>query len=183
MSDPSEDIGVLLRALRYAADRHRDQRRKDDSATPYINHLLCVVNLLWEVGGVRDAATLAAAALHDTVEDTATTPAEVEAAFGRAVHAIVAEVTDDKSLPKEERKRRQIERAGGASYAARLVKLADKICNLQDLANTPPVGWSLDRQREYVDWSSQVIDALRGTHPALEDAFDEAAAAARRKLS
>ena len=121
---------------------------------------------------------LAAALLHDTVEDTQTTPAELASAFGPAIASIVEEVTDDKSLPKAERKRLQVEHAATMSEAAKLVKLADKICNLRDMSDHPPAKWDLARRREYFEWAKAVIDRLRGVHPQLEALFD--AAYARR---
>ena len=134
--------------------------------------------MLVREGGVTDPDVLAAALLHDTVEDTQTTPAELRAAFGPAIAAIVEEVTDDKSLPKAERKRLQVEHAATMSARAKLVKLADKICNLRDMADHPPAKWDLARRREYFEWAKAVIDRLRGVHPQLEALFD--AAYARR---
>jgi guanosine-3',5'-bis(diphosphate) 3'-pyrophosphohydrolase len=172
------DLPLVLEALAFAADKHRDQRRKDAAASPYINHPIALANVLVREGEVADPAVLAAALLHDTVEDTQTTPAELKAAFGPAVAAIVEEVTDDKSLPKAERKRLQIEHAATMSREAKLVKLADKICNLRDMADHPPAKWDLVRRREYFEWAKAVIDRLRGVHPKLEALFD--AAYARR---
>ena len=177
MSDAA-DLPLVLQALAFAADKHRDQRRKDAAASPYINHPIALANVLVREGEVSDPAVLAAALLHDTVEDTQTTPAELKAAFGPAVAAIVEEVTDDKSLPKAERKRLQIEHAATMSREAKLVKLADKICNLRDMADHPPAKWDLVRRREYFEWAKAVIDGLRGVHPRLEALFD--AAYARR---
>ncbi len=174
----SADLPLFLRALAFAADKHRDQRRKDAAASPYINHPIALANVLVGEGGVTDPDVLAAALLHDTVEDTQTTPAELAAAFGPAIAGIVAEVTDDKSLPKAERKRLQIEHAVAMSRQAKLVKLADKICNLRDMAVHPPAKWDLARRREYFEWAKAVIDGLRGVHPRLEALFD--AAYARR---
>jgi guanosine-3',5'-bis(diphosphate) 3'-pyrophosphohydrolase len=125
---------LLLRALAFAADRHRGQRRKDVDASPYINHPIAVAQALAEIGGVVDAATLVAALLHDTVEDTDTTLDEIEAWFGAEVRGLVAEVTDDKSLPKQRRKELQVEHAPHRSPKARLVKIADKLANLRDVA-------------------------------------------------
>ena len=173
-------LSLLTRALTFAAHRHRDQRRKDSEQSPYINHLLEVVEVLVHDGGVDDPLVLTAAALHDTVEDTGTSLEELAAHFGDEVAAIVAAVTDDKSLPKTERKRLQIAHAPELSSRARLVKLADKICNLRDVADRPPAGWPLERRQEYFDWAKAVVDGLRGAHPALEAAFD--AAYARRPL-
>ena len=177
MSD-APDLPLVLQALAFAADKHRDQRRKDAAASPYINHPIALANVLVREGEVTDPAVLAAALLHDTVEDTQTTPAELKAAFGPAIAAIVEEVTDDKSLPKAERKRLQIEHAATMSREAKLVKLADKICNLRDMADHPPAKWDLVRRREYFEWAKAVIEGLRGVHPQLEALFD--AAYARR---
>ena len=174
------DIALILRAASFAAQKHRNQRRKDADASPYINHPLELARVLAEEGGVTDAATICAALLHDTIEDTATTPAELEQAFGAEIAAIVAEVTDDKALPKAERKRMQIEHAPHVSDKAKLVKLADKICNLRDVANTPPANWALQRRQEYFDWGKAVIDQVRGVHPALEAVFDDAYSARPR---
>ncbi|MBV8636189.1 MAG: HD domain-containing protein, partial [Burkholderiaceae bacterium] len=102
---------------------------------------------------------------------------ELVAQFGAEVAAIVMEVTDDKALPKAERKQLQVEHAAHASAAAKHVKLADKICNLRDIAGSPPAGWSLERKQEYFDWAKRVIDALRGVNPKLEAIFDAAYAA------
>jgi guanosine-3',5'-bis(diphosphate) 3'-pyrophosphohydrolase len=175
---PERDLALLLRSLAFAAHKHRDQRRKDAEASPYINHPIALAEVLAIEGGVSDIEVLAAALLHDTIEDTATTDAELRAQFGARIAAIVAEVTDDQSLPKAERKRAQIEHAQALSPQARLVKLADKICNLRDVAGRPPAKWDLARRREYFDWARRVIDPMRGTHARLESVFD--AAYARR---
>jgi guanosine-3',5'-bis(diphosphate) 3'-pyrophosphohydrolase len=171
---PELDLALLLKALSFAAHKHRDQRRKDAAASPYINHPIALAEVLAGEGGVTDLEVLAAALLHDTIEDTATTLEELQRHFGERIAAMVAEVTDDKALPKAERKRLQIERAGGISRGAKLVKLADKICNLRDVARHPPEKWDLARRREYFEWARQVIDGLRGAHPGLEAAFDAA---------
>jgi len=165
---------LLIRAAAFAAHKHRNQRRKDADASPYINHPIALANVLANEADVLDATVLAAALLHDTIEDTDTTHEEIEAAFGPAIASVVAEVTDDTSLPKAQRKQQQIEHAAHISASARLVKLADKICNLRDIATAPPAGWSLDRKREYFDWARQVVDQMRGTHAALEALFDAA---------
>jgi len=171
-------LPLVLEALAFAADKHRDQRRKDAAASPYINHPIALANVLVQEGDVADPAVIAAALLHDTLEDTQTTAVELRTAFGEAIARVVAEVTDDKDLPKAERKRLQVEHAATLSREAKLVKLADKICNLRDMADHPPAKWDLVRRREYFDWAKAVIDRLRGVHPRLEAAFD--AAFARR---
>ena len=164
--------GLLIRAVAFAADKHRNQRRKDAEASPYINHPFALADLLVNEGGVTDPAVLCAALLHDTIEDTETTAAELEAVFGHEIAGIVLEVTDDKALPKDKRKLLQIEHAAHASPKAKLVKLADKICNLRDLGSSPPADWSLARKQAYFAWAAQVVAGLRGTHARLEAVFD-----------
>jgi guanosine-3',5'-bis(diphosphate) 3'-pyrophosphohydrolase len=166
------DPTVLLHALELASIKHRDQRRKDREKSPYINHPIAVASLLAQ-HGVTDPTALLAAVLHDTIEDTRTTREELVAAFGEAVAACVMEVTDDKSLAKDRRKELQVEHAAHLSRPAKLVKLADKICNLRDIVDSPPDDWSDKRRQEYVVWCKRVVDELRGVSPALEAAFDE----------
>ncbi|WP_341313478.1 HD domain-containing protein [Paraburkholderia sp. IMGN_8] len=170
----------LIKAIAFAADKHRNQRRKDGEASPYINHPIAVANVLANEGNVDDESVLVAAVLHDTIEDTETSLRELAELFGEDVADIVAEVTDDKSLPKEERKRLQVEHAPHVSARAKLVKLADKICNLRDIAANPPADWAVERKREYFEWASAVVEGLRGVHPVLEDIFDRAHAARSR---
>lgn len=164
----------LLLAIGFAANKHRDQRRKDAVASPYINHPIALANVLANEAGIDDERVLIAAILHDTIEDTETSEQELIREFGQEVTSIVLEVTDDKALSKPERKRLQIEHAPTISRRAKLVKLADKICNLRDIATSPPPDWSLTRRQEYYDWAKAVIDGLRGVHPGLESIFDEA---------
>jgi guanosine-3',5'-bis(diphosphate) 3'-pyrophosphohydrolase len=168
------DLRFLFKALAFAAHKHKDQRRKDVEASPYINHPITLANILANEGRVTDVEVICAALLHDTVEDTDTTPEELEREFGQAIRSIVMEVTDDKTLPKAERKRQQIEHAAHASAKAKLVKLADKISNLRDVANHPPANWPLERRQEYFDWAKQVVDQVRGVHAPLESVFDAA---------
>jgi GTP diphosphokinase / guanosine-3',5'-bis(diphosphate) 3'-diphosphatase len=165
-------LALMLRALAFAAHKHRDQRRKDAGASPYINHPIALADVLANEGGVHDIEVLCAALLHDTIEDTDTEPVELEREFGARIAAIVAEVTDDQKLDKAERKRLQVAHAAQLSAAAKLVKLADKICNLRDVAERPPANWELARRQEYFEWAKRVVDGLRGAHPALEAAFD-----------
>lgn len=169
----SIDLSLVMRATKYAAEQHRGQSRKDVDNTPYINHPLALASLLADYAGVTDTNVIAAALLHDTVEDTSSTIDDIEELFGSKICSIVREVTDDKSLSAPERKRLQIEHAGKISTEAKLVKLADKISNLQDMLERPPVDWSLQRKREYFDWAKAVIDQLRGTNEKLEKLFDE----------
>ncbi|MCA9461530.1 MAG: bifunctional (p)ppGpp synthetase/guanosine-3',5'-bis(diphosphate) 3'-pyrophosphohydrolase [Nitrospira sp.] len=168
------NIPLILKALAFAADKHRNQRRLNVEASPYINHPIELAKLLSNEGGITSSELLSAALLHDTIEDTQTTREELQEQFGAGITAIVMEVTDDKTLPKAVRKRLQIEHAGTISAQAKLVKLADKICNLRDMDNSPPAKWPIERRREYFDWAKQVVDQLRGAHAALEALFDAA---------
>ena len=157
-------LPTLFDALAFAAHKHRDQRRKDADATPYINHPIALARILSVEAGITDAVVLTAAILHDTIEDTETTADELRAAFGSEVTEVVLEVTDDTALPKADRKRLQVEHASHISERAKLVKLADKIANLRDIKAAPPANWSMQRRREYADWTRLVIDGLRGGH-------------------
>jgi (p)ppGpp synthase/HD superfamily hydrolase len=180
--DEASAASPLLKALHFAADKHRDQRRKNAEASPYINHPIEVAELLARVGGVTDVITLQGAILHDTIEDTKTTAAELEENFGAAVRAVVEEVTDDKTLEKQDRKRLQIEHAPRLSERAKQIKLADKISNVLGVTHTPPAKWSVVRRSEYLDWTEAVVAGLRGSNPALEKLYDELLAEGRRIL-
>ena len=171
ISEP--DFEKFLEALKFSAARHSAQKRKNKEASPYINHPIEVTEILWQVGKVRHMPTLLAALLHDTLEDTATRPEEIRAQFGEEVLALVQEVSDDKRLPKQERKRLQVVNAPHKSLPARQIKLADKISNVRDIIHTPPADWPLQRKREYLEWTAQVIAGLRGPNPALEAYYDQ----------
>jgi guanosine-3',5'-bis(diphosphate) 3'-pyrophosphohydrolase len=180
MTATLQSLSPIVEALGFAARKHRDQRRKDSDASPYINHPIALVEVLCIEAGITQVEVLCGALLHDTLEDTETSLEELEQAFGPSVAGLVLEVTDDKSLSKAERKLAQIQRAGQASREARLVKLADKICNLRDVVRSPPVGWDLVRRQAYFDWAWEVVERMRGTHAGLEALFD--AAFAQRPL-
>lgn len=180
-TDGVSDIARILQAADFAAEKHTGQTRKD-GFEPYINHPIEVTSLLAAVGGVRDQDILIAGLLHDTVEDCGVSFEEIEERFGRVVAGYVRELTDDKSLPKAERKRLQIEHAPHLSIGAKQIKLADKISNVQDVTDNPPAGWDNDRRREYVEWGEKVVAGLRGANPALEARWDRVADAARIKL-
>jgi guanosine-3',5'-bis(diphosphate) 3'-pyrophosphohydrolase len=173
-------VGLILKAMRFAAEKHIDQRRKDSRSSPYINHPIRVAETLWTIGGVRDTALLVASILHDTIEDTETTPDEIRESFGEDVLALVLEVTDNKSLPKRVRKQLQVETAPHKTDSARLLKLADKICNVQDILLTPPEDWSPERRQEYLLWTERVVAGLRGVNTKLEQRYDELLASGKR---
>ncbi len=176
------DLDLIWRSLIFSAHQHRDQRRKDIHQSPYVNHPIQVAELLWRVGSVRDPITLTAALLHDTVEDTGATLADLEQQFGSEVSAVVREVTDDKSLPKPERKRLQIEHAAHLSERATLVKLADKICNVRDVGQSPPPNWTTQRCLEYLDWACAVVRKMNGDFSTLKTLFAQEVETSRRLL-
>lgn len=161
----------VLQAAAFAAERHSNQRRKGKQAAPYINHPIGVASCLADAG-VEDPDILAAALLHDTVEDTDTSLEELEQLFGARVAGIVAEVTDDKSLPKAERKRLQILTASKKSIEAKQLKLADKICNLRDLRDNPP-HWNDERINAYYRFAEDVAEGLAGCHTSLEATMND----------
>ncbi len=171
-NDQTVDLKIILKALAFAAHKHRDQRRKNCEASPYINHPIMLANILVNEGNVHDSTVICAALLHDTLEDTETTFSELTEQFGAAIAHIVLEVTLDMTQPMKVRKQEEIDHIVKASPQARLVKLADKICNLRDVSASPPVEWSLQRRKEYFDHAQKVIGKLRGTHLMLEGIFD-----------
>lgn len=172
MPETTNGTATLLTTLRFAAHKHSRQRRKDSDATPYINHPIAVAEVLARVGGVTDLAMLQAAILHDTIEDTPTTAEELDEQFGPEVRLLVEEMTDDKRLPKQERKHLQIEHAPYISAGGKQIKIADKICNLADMTLAQPVDWSLQRKRDYLDWAEKVVAGCRGCNLQLEQLFD-----------
>ncbi|WNJ21478.1 HD domain-containing protein [Pontibacter sp. G13] len=180
MMDPMN--GIVIDALQFAAEKHRNQRRKDAQQSPYVNHLILVTHLLWNEGGVRDPEVLAGGILHDTIEDTETTSEELTARFGERVTKMVLEVTDDKSLPKAERKLRQVKKAGSISHEAKQIKLADKCANLTDLRDHPPHDWPAERLLGYVDWAERVVQATGLSDHGLNLHFNQLADSLRTNL-
>ena len=175
---PAQATLLVTRVYRFAAERHAGQRRKGRASEPYINHLAEVAELVAEATGARDVNLVAAAVLHDVVEDTPASVEAVAAAFGEDIAGLVAECTDDKSLPEAERKRLQVLHAPDRSPRAKVLKLADKTSNLRAIAASPPADWSPERLRDYIEWARSVVAGLRGVSPWLEARFDEAADAA-----
>ncbi|MBM3619129.1 MAG: bifunctional (p)ppGpp synthetase/guanosine-3',5'-bis(diphosphate) 3'-pyrophosphohydrolase [Alphaproteobacteria bacterium] len=173
----------LARAAAFAAEKHTGQLRKGEAGEPYVNHVIEVAEMLARACGGRDIELVIGGLLHDTIEDTGATHAEVAAIFGPGVADLVAEVTDDKSLPKAERKRLQALHAPHKSPRAKQLKLADKTSNLRALASSPPAEWPLSRQLEYVAWARSVAAGLRGANAWLEEQFDQAATAAEQAIA
>lgn len=170
-SSTAGNLRALFAAMHFAAEQHRDHRRKGQTAAPYINHPIMVAEQL-VAHGVDDIELLMAAVLHDVIEDTETTAGEVEARFGARVAAIVLEVSDDKSLDWDERKAVTVRDIARKSREARLLKLSDLIANVSDVLHQPP-NWSQERKQRYVGWAEQVVGRMRGVHPGLEGRFDE----------
>lgn len=172
----------LLQAISFAAVKHRHQRRKGADGTPYINHPIQVAVQLAEIAGVTDTEVLMGAILHDTLEDTDTTSQELEAAFGIRVRQLVEAVTDDKRLPRAERKQRQIDHAPSLSPEAALIKISDKISNVKDITHSPPEGWDLARQQQYLDWAIAVVKNCPPVSEPLEAHFQATMAEAKQAL-
>ncbi len=169
----SNPIHAILSALHFAAVKHTNQRRKGSAAEPYINHLIEVAELVSGALNEPDIDLIIAALLHDTIENVGVTQEEMAEHFGPEVADLVAEVTDDKSLPKAERKRLQIENAPKKSVGSQLIQLADKISNLRGILNDPPVDWDLERKKEYFAWAGRVVDGFTAPNPMLRAEFDK----------
>jgi (p)ppGpp synthase/HD superfamily hydrolase len=165
------DSTILYRALEYASKKHKGQIRKDPYKTPYIVHPMGVAKILWEEGNVRDVDVLVAALLHDTLEDTDATEFEIEGIFGSRVLSIVKEVSNDPRLSGQENKQRQIELAPFMSQEAKLVKLADRLCNIRDLQRSTPLNWSKEDIEHYFSWGEKLVRAFAGTDEQLENAL------------
>lgn len=163
---------LIAKAFNFSAQKHSAQRRKGAAAEPYVNHLAEVANLIAENTNGDDVTAVVAGILHDTLEDTQTTYAELVTEFGSALADIVMEVTDDKSLPKTERKRLQIEHAGHVSDTAKIVKMADKISNLRAILTSPPPDWTDQRKLKYFVWAKAVVDQCRSVNKGLATVFD-----------
>jgi (p)ppGpp synthase/HD superfamily hydrolase len=163
----------IMAAARFAAEKHAQQRRKGENGEPYFNHLLEVAELITESSRDLDVELVMAAFLHDTVEDTGVTLAELEERFGNDIAALVAEVTDDKLLPKDTRKQLQVQTSHKKSARAQSLKLADKISNLRAIVASPPVGWNLERKQQYFEWARQVVSGITAPNAFLKAEFDK----------
>jgi (p)ppGpp synthase/HD superfamily hydrolase len=169
-----DSVRRIMAAARFAAEKHAQQKRKGENGEPYFNHLLEVAELIAASSPHLDVELIMAAFLHDTVEDTSVTLQELKQRFGKDVADLVAEVTDDKSLPKETRKQLQVEHTPEKSSRAQTLKLADKISNLRAIISSPPVGWSLERKQQYFEWARQVVSGIASPNQFLKSEFDKA---------
>lgn len=153
---------LIVRAVHFAAQHHVGQFRKSNPAVPYINHPIDVMHRLL-MAGETSPQLLAAAVLHDTVEDTAATLDDILAEFGPDVARYVQDVTDDKAAPPKQRKLDQIAHVHVRTVAGNKIKLADKLSNLSDLARVQPEGrmspagapkgWTPERVQGYWVWA------------------------------
>lgn len=167
----SKEMCMVLRAAFFSGEKHKDQRRRDASETPYINHPLEVAYILMEEGGITDAHTLAAALLHDTIEDTNTTREELLMIFGKEVSDLVVELTDLKTTAPEDKKRRELDHAHHLSPKAKLIKLADKTANIRDLVTMPPANWDIQRKSAYFEFAAEIAHAVADASPVLTEVF------------
>lgn len=166
------EVQRILAAAHFAAEHHKGQKRKGEAGEPYINHLIEVAELIATSSDLLDTNLVMAGFLHDTVEDTDVTPQELEQRFGKDVASLVMEVTDDKSLPKEQRKVLQVQTAHKKSVRAQTLKLADKISNLRALLSTPPANWTAQRKRDYFLWAREVVSRLTQPNLILKAEFE-----------
>lgn len=173
MSLSTIELLTLVKSYDFAARKHRDQRRKDKETSPYINHPIGVAHNATSIGGITDIIVIQACIKHDLLEDTNTTYEELVQEFGKEVADVVQEVSDDKSLPKDQRKRAQVEHVPHISTRAKLVKLCDKLYNLRDLVSNPPPGYTLERIQGYCIWSRMVLQGARGINAKLEATLDD----------
>jgi guanosine-3',5'-bis(diphosphate) 3'-pyrophosphohydrolase len=181
----SQEMGLeqIFEAAIFAAFKHKGQVRKGKNKSPYITHPLLVAKAVHQIGGVSDILILTAAVLHDTIEDTKTTDAEISQRFGEDVLSLVRELTDDKTLEKAVRKRLQVVHAPHLSHEAKIIKLADKLMNCRDVLESPPKNWNLQRCQDYMQWAADVVAQMRGANANLEQAFDEVLSNAEQTLN
>jgi guanosine-3',5'-bis(diphosphate) 3'-pyrophosphohydrolase len=164
------ELAGLMKAVAFAAEKHRGQFSKKNP-DPYIYHPISVATVIVQIGQIQDLGVLQAALLHDVLEDTATSLREIVDQFGEAVASNVAEVTDDMSLSRDERRRSQLEAAPRLSRPAKQIRIADKICNIRDISSTTPAQWSAEEKVAYLTWAENVVNACQGSNALLEEAF------------
>jgi|SRR5215468_2466382 len=173
---------LVSEAAELAAHRHAGQQRKGRGSEAYINHLAEVANLLSVATSGEDAELVAAGWLHDTLEDTETTSDELAQRFGLRVAGLVAEVTDDMNLPKDQRRRKQVEDARKKSLGAKLIKIADKVSNVRARIFPHASREQREELADYVAWAEQVVAGCRGSNAWLDKRFDDVVRAARNSL-
>jgi (p)ppGpp synthase/HD superfamily hydrolase len=175
-------LRLVSEAADFAARRHSGMARKGRGNEPYVNHLAEVANLLATATDGTDAELVAAGWLHDTVEDTKTTREELAQKFSKRVATLVADVTDDMTLPKDQRRQQQIIDAPNKSPGAKLIKIADKISNIRARILPQPGQDEREDLIDYVGWAEKVVAGCRGVNAALDRNFDETVKQARSTL-
>jgi guanosine-3',5'-bis(diphosphate) 3'-pyrophosphohydrolase len=183
MENCREDLKGIFEAMLFASEKHKNQRRKDSESSPYINHPIAVAYYLSKYCDVLDNEVLIAGILHDTLEDTETTPQEIEEKFGTEVLHLVQEVTDEKDLPKEVIRDLQVNTIQDRSRGAKLIRIADKISNITDLLLAPPRGWDAKKKVDYLDWTERLVGKIKGINPCLERLYHERVKKARDEYS
>ena len=166
------NIDIILDAISFAIDKHGKQVRKDAEESAYIRHPIEVAQLLI-MAGVVDEDVIAAAVLHDVVEDCGVSVADISARFNPRIGLIVQEVSDDPALSGMARKDAQVVKVGMISPEGKLIKVADKICNLQDVLYRPPVTWDDARKAAYFDFAERVFNAANIKNPYLVECFND----------
>jgi (p)ppGpp synthase/HD superfamily hydrolase len=177
------DLHLIFRALSYAAQQHATHKRKGREALPYINHPIKVSTIITQY--VPDASNelIAAAVLHDVVEDSETTVEDLKNMFGATIASIVEEVSDDKFLPKKEAKQKQIQNAPHLSHNAKLIRICDKIANVRDICGEDvPNDWDYKTKIEYLNWAEEVVNAMGKFHDELEFTFKDEVRWGRLKI-
>lgn len=174
-------LSLVLDALQFAAGVHQFQRRNGYEPLPYINHLIKVTRIIHDISKDEDPDLLAAAALHDVIEDSEITADDLSQMFGPKVAGIVSELTDDMQLSYELRRQNQLQHASSLSPEAKKIRIADKGANIQDIISFP-LDWDKKRKRDYVEWAVKIVDQIRGISPALENWFDQQVENARYTL-
>lgn len=167
------NLQLLFKALNYAAEQHKAQRRKGDDSVPYINHPIKVTTILTQFVSTPSDELIAASLLHDVVEDTDATIDDIKNMFGPVIASIVQEVTDDKSLPKIESKQKQIDNAPHLSINAKLIRICDKIANVRDICGENIPDWDYKTKIEYINWAEEVVKGLGKFHDELEFTFKD----------
>jgi guanosine-3',5'-bis(diphosphate) 3'-pyrophosphohydrolase len=167
----SERPELFQEAAAFAARAHRHQLRKD-GRTPYISHLTRVALTLTQVFWCDDAVTLAAALLHDTIEDTTTDYDDLHDRFGKQVADAVAALTKNMTLPEKEREEEYHNRMARADWRVRLVKLADVYDNYSDV-HTWPKEKQAEQRRKALEKCQEALKIARtdGKDPVMATAI------------
>lgn len=163
--------GLVVRAAYFAGEKHRLQRRSDIEQTPYINHPLELAHILTEEGDIYCMDTICASLLHDTLEDTETSPEELNKHFGEIITSIVIEVSNDMTLNSQQRREYELRKVASLSNKAKLVKIADKLANIRDVSTMPPAGWTREKKQNYFDFALEIVDQVKDASPRLHQIF------------